>query len=58
MTDQEWLHQQLQTLAAQQPQFTDRAFWLALDQVVREQAQRHDQLQGEVDGRAWRPDRW
>ncbi|AKP65032.1 hypothetical protein FC99_GL001284 [Levilactobacillus koreensis JCM 16448] len=59
MTEQaEWLHTQIETLASQQAQFTNRAFWLALDKLVAEQDRRNDQLQGEVDGRSWRPDRW
>jgi len=56
--DTAWLHQAIQKLASRQAKFTDRAFWLALDEVVREQDQRHDQLGGEVDGRTWSPDRW
>ena len=58
MTNDAWLHQQIKDLAQRQPQFTDRAFWVALDQLIAEQAQRRDQLQGEIDGRTWRPDRW
>lgn len=58
MTDEQWLHEQLQQVARLQPQFTDRAFWLALDHLVTEQDQRREQLQGEIDGRTWRPDRW
>lgn len=58
MTDDQWLHDQLQHLARLQPRFTDRAFWLALDRLVAEQDQRREQLQGEIDGRTWRPDRW
>lgn len=56
--NQEWLHQQIQQVAQQQAKFTDRAFWVALDHLVHEQTQRQDQLQGEIDGRTWRPDRW
>ncbi|CAJ1229240.1 hypothetical protein LZY01_07000 [Levilactobacillus zymae] len=59
MTDnQAWLHQQLQALAQHQAKFTDRAFWVALDHLAAEQARRQDQLQGEIDGRTWRPDKW
>ncbi|MDT6981279.1 hypothetical protein [Levilactobacillus zymae] len=59
MTDnQAWLHQQIQALAQHQSRFTDRAFWVALAQLVDEQARRQDQLQGEIDGRTWRPDKW
>jgi len=58
MTENQWLHDQITQLAQQQPQFTDRAFWLALADLVQEQDRRSDQLQGEIDGRTWRPDRW
>ncbi|WP_125580883.1 hypothetical protein [Levilactobacillus cerevisiae] len=59
MTEQtQWLQTQIEKLAEEQGKFTDRAFWLALEALVGEQARRHDQLSGEVDGRTWRPDRW
>lgn len=59
MTEQaQWLEMQIEKLAEQQEKFTDRAFWLALREMVREQERRHTQLGGEVDGRTWRPDRW
>ncbi|MFD1454651.1 hypothetical protein ACFQ44_03005 [Levilactobacillus lanxiensis] len=54
----QWLQLQIDKLAEQQGKFTDRAFWLALAELVREQERRSDQLCGEVDGRTWRPDRW
>ena len=41
MTEQSaWLRQQIDQLASQQSKFTDRAFWLALKQVVAEQDRR------------------
>ncbi|MFC6290817.1 hypothetical protein [Levilactobacillus angrenensis] len=59
MTEQsQWLQLQIDKLAEQQTKFTDRAFWLALKEMVREQDRRNDQLSGEVDGRTWRPDKW
>ncbi|AYM02494.1 hypothetical protein [Levilactobacillus yiduensis] len=59
MTEQsQWLQLQIDKLAEQQSKFTDRAFWLALKKMVREQDRRNDQLSGEVDGRTWRPDKW
>ncbi|KRN03322.1 hypothetical protein FD13_GL000105 [Levilactobacillus senmaizukei DSM 21775 = NBRC 103853] len=59
MTEEtKWLTEQLDRLAQQQPDFTNRAFWLALERVVAEQDRRTEQLGGEVDGRTWSPDRW
>ena len=59
MTEQsQWLREQIEDLAVRQPQFTDRAFWLALSRLVQEQGRRQEQLEGEIDGRTWRPDRW
>ena len=59
MTEQsQWLQLQIDKLAEQQTKFTDRAFWLALKEMVREQDRRNDQLSGEDDGRTWRPDKW
>lgn len=59
MTEQsQWLREQIEDLALRQSQFTDRAFWLALSRLVQEQGRRQEQLEGEIDGRTWRPDRW
>ena len=59
MTEQsQWLCEQIEDLAVRQSQFTDRAFWLALSRLVQEQGRRQEQLEGEIDGRTWRPDRW
>ncbi|WP_125544660.1 hypothetical protein [Levilactobacillus lindianensis] len=53
-----WLNEQIDHLAQQQAKFTDRAFWLALKDLIAEQDRRADQLGGEVDGRTWSPDQW
>lgn len=59
MTEQsQWLREQIEDLEVRQSQFTDRAFWLALSRLVQEQGRRQEQLEGEIDGRTWRPDRW
>ena len=59
MTEQsQWLREQIEGLAVRQSQFTDRACWLALSRLVQEQGRRQEQLEGEIDGRTWRPNRW
>ncbi|GAW98971.1 hypothetical protein [Secundilactobacillus mixtipabuli] len=58
MAEQTWATQQLLTLAAQTPQFKEKALYLALAELTEEQQRRIDLAQGELDGRTWNPSRW
>ena len=58
MENTEWLLEQIDSLKAQQPAYETRAFLTALQQVVREQATRGDQIQHELDGRLWNQSNW
>ncbi|WP_173021268.1 hypothetical protein [Secundilactobacillus folii] len=58
MAEQTWATQQLLALAAQTPQFKERALYLALAELSEEQQRRLKQAQGELDGRMWNPSKW
>lgn len=54
----QWLSQQLETMKQNQKGYENRAFLLAMNQVVQEQNKRLEQLKGEVDGRLWNHEQW
>ncbi|KRN83691.1 hypothetical protein [Pediococcus ethanolidurans] len=54
----DWVKTQLEELSQSSKQYEDRAFYLALLALVKEQQQRLIQSQGEVDGRTWNPSKW
>lgn len=54
----DWLLQQVEELKQKQPAYEDRAFLTALQTVIKEQATRSAQIQGELDGRLWNPGKW
>lgn len=58
MAEQTWATQQLFSLAAQTPQFKEKALYLALAELSEEQQRRLEQAQGELDGRMWNPSEW
>ncbi|MCH5462420.1 hypothetical protein HC026_04065 [Lactobacillus sp. LC28-10] len=58
MAEQTWATQQLMALAAQTPQFKERALYLALAELSEEQQRRIKLAQGELDGRTWNPSNW
>lgn len=53
-----WLSQELKQVAGKQKAYENRAFLLAMRQVVKEQNERTKQLKGEVDGRLWNHEQW
>ncbi|GEN93953.1 hypothetical protein PET01_00030 [Pediococcus ethanolidurans] len=58
MDTNDWVKTQLEELSQSSKQYEDRAFYLALLALVKEQQQRLIQSQGEVDGRTWNPSKW
>ena len=54
----EWVEAQLKELSKMSKQYEERAFYLALLDLVEEQQKRLIQSQGEVDGRTWNPSKW
>ncbi|APU71733.1 hypothetical protein LCR01_20960 [Companilactobacillus crustorum] len=53
-----WLEQQVSDLAKKQKAYENRAFLVAMQQVIQEQNMRTEQLKGEVDGRLWNHEQW
>ncbi|NVY96948.1 hypothetical protein HU830_07265 [Lactobacillus sp. DCY120] len=49
---------QLEERIKVEPDFTQRAFYQGLITLLRQQDQRIEQLQGEIDGRLWSHDNW
>ncbi|GEL15190.1 hypothetical protein [Pediococcus cellicola] len=58
MDTNQWVKQQLTTLATTSKHYEDRALYVALLDLVTEQQKRLVQSQGEVDGRTWNPSKW
>lgn len=58
MMDEQWLDQVLGELAAQAPQYQERALLAATQTYVSELAQRLANGQGELDGRIWNHEQW
>ncbi|AMV60625.1 Hypothetical protein ADU72_1268 [Pediococcus damnosus] len=58
MDTNDWVEKQLKELIKTSKQYEDRAFYLALSDLVQEQQKRLTQSQGEVDGRTWNPSKW
>ncbi|GAB5052252.1 hypothetical protein NVV78_05965 [Pediococcus ethanolidurans] len=58
MDTNDWVKTQLEELSQSSKQYEDRAFYLALLALVKEQQQRLIQSQVEVDGRTWNPSKW
>lgn len=58
METREWTRQQINKLINESQDFKEQAFYQALQDTMTEQFQRIEQLQGEVDGRVWNPEKW
>jgi len=58
MDTNDWVEEQLHELAKTSKQYEDRAFYLALFDLVKEQQKRLAQGQSEVDCRTWNPSKW
>ncbi|WP_461214259.1 hypothetical protein [Lacticaseibacillus sp. GG6-2] len=58
MTDDRWLLQQAQQAEEAATTYEDKAFYLALQDFIREQTRRLDQAEGELDGTLWDHERW
>lgn len=52
-TETKWLLDQAQQLAQQATTYQQKAFYVALGDLIREQQKRADQLENELDGRMW-----
>lgn len=53
-----WLVEQVKALAKNQTEYEDRAFLYALQNVIKEQQKRSEQIQNELDGRLWDHTNW
>lgn len=52
-TETAWLLEQARQLAQQATTYQQKAFYVALGNLIREQQKRADQLENELDGRMW-----
>ena len=52
-TETAWLLEQARQLAQQATTYQQKAFYVALSDLIREQQKRADQLENELDGRMW-----
>lgn len=58
METEKWLFDQLTDLQKSSVTYQDRAFYIALADLVDQQQQRLEQAEGEIDGRLWQPTNW
>lgn len=58
MEEQDWLLNEIDNLIKQETVMKDRAFYVGLKKMVKEQIKRLDQNSGELDGRIWNPSKW
>lgn len=58
MTENEWLCQALTKESAASKDYRQRAFLLALSDLLEEQASRIEKRQGQLDGSLWSPTEW
>lgn len=53
-----WLVAELEDLIEGSRDYKQKALFLATIQLVKEQEQRQEQLEGEIDGTLWSPNNW
>ncbi|MCL0330387.1 hypothetical protein [Apilactobacillus xinyiensis] len=58
MTDKSWFDEEVDKLKKDENSFTNRALLEHTKCLIREQDKRIQQLQDELDGRTWSPDKW
>ncbi|KRM69890.1 hypothetical protein [Apilactobacillus ozensis] len=58
MTDKSWFDKEVDKLKLDEVSFTTRSILERTKFLVREQDKRIQQLQDELDGRTWSPDKW
>ncbi|WP_192983450.1 hypothetical protein [Marinilactibacillus psychrotolerans] len=58
MEDQQWLITQLEELFKKSHDYKQKALLQAAINLILEQEERKEQLQGELDGRLWNPGNW
>ncbi|WP_170999525.1 hypothetical protein [Paucilactobacillus kaifaensis] len=58
METREWTQQEIDKFIKESKNFRDQSFYQALQDTTVEQFKRIEQLQGEVDGRAWNTEKW
>ncbi|API87978.1 MULTISPECIES: hypothetical protein [Marinilactibacillus] len=58
MEDQQWLITQLEELFKKSHDYKQKALLQATINLIIEQEERKEQLQGELDGRLWNPGNW
>ncbi len=58
MTDNAWLLDQARQAAEAAGTYEDQAFFVALQDFIREQSRRIEQAEGELDGTLWDHERW
>ncbi|MFH5811627.1 hypothetical protein [Companilactobacillus sp. FL22-1] len=53
-----WLKNKVNELSKEQHSYENRAFLVAMENIIDEQNRRLEQLKGEVDGRLWNHEQW
>ncbi|GEQ32488.1 hypothetical protein ACEN4P_11940 [Marinilactibacillus psychrotolerans] len=58
MEDEQWLINRLEELLKRSRDYKQKALLQAAINLILEQEERKEQLQGELDGRLWNPGNW
>ncbi|MCC5894249.1 MAG: hypothetical protein JJU16_02175 [Alkalibacterium sp.] len=58
MDEQEWIQVELKRLFETSQDYKQKALLMAASDLLKEQAIRKEQLQGELDGTLWSPGNW
>lgn len=54
----EWILHELQRIYDKSNDYNEVTFIKATQDIIREQAKRIEQMEGEIDGTIWSPKRW
>lgn len=58
MEKNEWILQELQRAFDESKDYNKRVLIKAAESIIKEQAKRIDQMEGEIDGTLWSPRKW
>ncbi|SFL36025.1 hypothetical protein SAMN04487943_101154 [Gracilibacillus orientalis] len=58
MEENEWIIQQLQHILDKSDHYNQRTLMKATQDIIKEQAKRIEQMEGEMEGTIWSPRKW
>jgi len=58
MEKEEWMLQELKRIYDSSKDYNQRVLLKAAQDIIKEQAARIDQMEGEIDGTLWSPKKW